>query len=182
MKYLPSLITLSRCVSSLALLTIHTFSPIFFIIYTYCGVSDILDGFLARRLHCENEKGARLDSISDIVFYGAAAIKIMPALCNTLTPLIWFIIAAAAVLRLIAYITAAIKYRRFASLHTYMNKLTGFLVFTVPYIIFQSFARTACMLISLVAVSAAAEELVIHICAPKYYPDRKSLFIKRREK
>ena len=43
-----------------------------------------------------------------------------------------------------------------------MNKLTGFLVFTVPYILFLQFAESDCMIISVVAVIAAMEELIIH--------------------
>lgn len=93
------------------------------------------------------------------------------------------IIAAAALLRIISYSAAAIKYRRFASLHTYMNKLTGFLVFTVPYVIFLPFAQLLCLIISAVAVIAAAEELIIHISAGEYNADAKTLFmLKEKDK
>lgn len=162
MKNLPNLITLSRLVSALLLMPICAFSQEFFVVYTYCGVSDVLDGFLARKLNLVNENGARLDSIADIVFYAVTAFKILPVLCSKLTPSIWYIVIATVIIRIISYTVAAIKYRRFASLHTYMNKLTGFLVFTVPYILFLPFAESACMIISVVAVLAAMEELIIH--------------------
>ena len=178
MKNLPNIITLSRIILSLSLLGTHTFSQSFFAIYTYCGVSDVLDGFLARKLNLSNEKGARLDSIADIIFYGVTAFKICPSLCGVLTSPIWCIIIAVALLRIISYIVAMIKYHQFASLHTYMNKLTGLLIFTVPYIIAQPFAISACMIISIVALLAALEELVIHISENQYSPDRKSLFAK----
>lgn len=177
MKHLPNLITLTRIVSAIALLPIHAFSYTFFVFYTYCGIADVLDGALARRLHSADENGARLDSIADIVFYAVTAFKIMPALCSTLTPFIWCIITAVAVLRIISYSAAARRYHCFASLHTYMNKMTGFLVFTVPYIIFQPFAKSACMIISVVAVLAAAEEFMIHVSVDEYNADRKSLFM-----
>lgn len=179
MKYLPNLITMSRIAAAFALLPVRAFSQAFFVIYTWCGVSDILDGALARKLRCNNESGARLDSIADIVFYAVTAFKIFPALCVELTPLIWCVIAAAALLRIISYAAAAVKYRRFASLHTYMNKLTGFLVFTVPYIIFQPFAKPACLIISAAAVLAAAEEIFIHARSGEYNADRKTLFVPR---
>lgn len=176
MKLLPNLITLSRIVSALFLIPIHVFSQAFFVVYTYCGVSDILDGILARKLHCSDEFGARLDSIADIVFYTVTAVKILPVLCSKLTPLIWYIIIATLIIRVISYTIAAIKYQCFASLHTYMNKLTGFLVFTIPYIIIFSFVGTACMVIGIVAVIAASEELIIHISTYQYCPDRKTIF------
>ena len=163
MKHLPNVITLSRIALSIALLAIHPFSKMFFVIYTYCGVSDVLDGFLARKFGLSNERGARLDSVADIVFYAVTAFKIMPSLLGILTPFIWCIIAVVLVLRIICYVIAVIKYHQFAALHTYMNKLTGFLVFTVPYIISQPFVTYACAIISIVAVVAALEELIIHI-------------------
>ena len=179
MKNLPNLITLSRLISAILLLPICAFSQAFFVVYTYCGVSDILDGALARILHCNDEFGARLDSIADIVFYAVTAFKILPVLCSKLTPSIWYIVIATVIIRIISYTVAAIKYRRFASLHTYMNKLTGFLVFTVPYILFLPFAESACMIIGVVAVPAAMEELIIHAIADEYIADRRTLFVKR---
>ena len=95
MKNLPNLITLTRILSAIALLSANAFSDAFFVFYTYCGISDVLDGALARTLHYADEIGAKLDSIADIVFYAAAAFKIFPALRSELTPLIWCIIAAA---------------------------------------------------------------------------------------
>lgn len=176
MKYLPNFVTLSRIVSALFLLPIHDFSNAFFAVYTYCGVSDILDGFLARKLKVTNESGARLDSIADIIFYGVTVYKMFPVLYSILTPLIWCIVVTALLIRIISYAVAAIKYRRFASMHTYMNKLTGFLVFAVPYIVFKPFAKPICLIISVVAVLAAAEELYIHVRESKYDADRKALF------
>lgn len=177
MMRLPDFITMSRIVSAVALLPLRAFSTTFFAVYTYCGISDVLDGAVARATHSENESGARLDSIADIIFYSVTAIKILPALCDELTPMIWGIIAAAALLRIISYAAAAIKYRRFASLHTYMNKLTGFFVFTVPYIIFMPFAKTAFVIISVTAVISAAEELLIHMTGREYNADRKTLLV-----
>ncbi len=175
MKHLPNIITMSRIVSAIALMPIQTFSLTFFVIYTYCGVSDVLDGLFARKLHCDSEIGARLDSIADIVFYAVTAIKILPALCNILVPLHWCLIAVVVILRLACYAVACVKYHCFASLHTYLNKLTGFLIFTIPYIIFQPFAKLICLIICIVAVVAAVEELVIHICAYQYCANRKTL-------
>lgn len=176
MKHLPNLITLSRIASALALLPTQAFSSVFFALYTYCGVSDILDGILARRLHCSDERGASFDSIADIVFYAVTVFKIFPALCDVLTPLIWCSIAAAAMLRLISYAVAAVKYRRFAALHTYTNKLTGILIFSVPYILFLPFAKPVYLIISAIAMLAAAEELIIHSRTYQYCSDRKTLF------
>ena len=173
---LADTITLLRIVGSLALMPIKPFSALFFILYAITGLTDVLDGMIARKTHTESQLGARLDSIADIVFYGVVAFKVAPSLLGVLTPLIWCIIAVVAITRILSYVTALIKYHQFAALHTYMNKLTGFLLFIIPYITAQPYATPACMVISVVAVLAALEELVIHITTKEYCADRKILF------
>ena len=66
MKHLPNCITMSRIVLTICLIPIQSFSRAFFVIYSCCGVSDVLDGALARVLRCSNDKGAKLDSIADL--------------------------------------------------------------------------------------------------------------------
>ena len=72
-KYLPNLLSALRASLSLLLFALAPFSPIFFALYALCGLSDMLDGFLARRLNCESAFGARLDSLADFLF---------PCLCS----------------------------------------------------------------------------------------------------
>ena len=176
---LADIVTMLRIVGALSLIAIRPLSALFFLVYAITGVTDVLDGQIARKTNTASEFGARLDSIADMVFYGVTAFKIIPLLWNTLTPLIWGFIAVTALVRTISYVVAMIKYRCFASLHTYMNKLTGFLLFIVPYIVVQPFAITAYMIISVVAVLAASEELIIHVRANQYCADKKTLFMQK---
>lgn len=175
----PNIITFLRIVLALSLIAIKPRSDLFFLMYAITGITDMLDGWIARKTHTESELGARLDSIADIVFYGVTALKIIPSLLNVLEPFVWGIIAVVLILRIVSYVIAGIKYHQFASLHTYMNKLTGFLIFTIPYIISQSFAMQAYMIISVVAVLASLEELIIHITENQYCADRKTFFAKK---
>lgn len=47
MKYLPNALTLLRIVLCVPLLFLRPFSVWFFVLYTICGISDMLDGYLA---------------------------------------------------------------------------------------------------------------------------------------
>lgn len=38
------------------------------VLYSLCGVTDVLDGFLARKLHTESKAGEWLDSFADLFF------------------------------------------------------------------------------------------------------------------
>ena len=73
-------ITVSRILFSLTLLAFSPHSPLFAAFYLLCGVTDVLDGFAARKLHTESEKGAILDSTADLLFAVAYAVKILPLL------------------------------------------------------------------------------------------------------
>ena len=175
-SYIPNIITFMRIIGSFCLWAAEPFSLRFYIIYTLCGVSDILDGILARRLKAVTDKGAMLDSLADLTFYSVSVIRLITLFVKTVLPIVWYLTGAVIFLRLISYLFAAIKYHRFASLHTYGNKLTGFVLFCVPYLIF-SFDRTAlCIAVCLVGAIASIEELLIHIKSPLYNADAKTLF------
>ena len=77
MKNIANYITISRIIMSIALIATNTFSISFYIIYFYCGISDMLDGFIARKSQTESELGVRLDSVADI------AMKIFVKYINT---------------------------------------------------------------------------------------------------
>ena len=68
MKNIANYISISRIVMSVLLIIIKTFSIPFYIIYLYCGLSDMIDGFFARKYKITSEMGAKIDSIADIVF------------------------------------------------------------------------------------------------------------------
>lgn len=53
---------------SILLSVTETFSIPFYIIYFYCGISDMLDGYIARKIKNTSQIGAILDSIADIIF------------------------------------------------------------------------------------------------------------------
>lgn len=175
------IITLLRIVGTILLVALKPLSPEFFIIYALTGLTDALDGWIARKTKTSSTFGARLDSIADLLFYAVMLIRILPILLTILPGWIWYVVAGIICVRLSAYITAAIKCRRFASLHTYLNKLTGFSLFLVPFLLVTDLAVGSCMTVCAVAAVSSLEELVIHICSKDYCPNVKSIFmIKRR--
>jgi len=61
------------------------------------------------------------------------AIKIFPALLDALPVSVWIIVWTTVALRVLIYGLVAFRYRRFAASHTLLNKLTGFIVFLLPF-------------------------------------------------
>ena len=131
----PNLLTVARIAGSAVLLLVTPFTAAFYIIYTLTGVTDVFDGYIARKTNSESELGARLDSISDLTFYSCLAIKIFPTLTEVLPNAIWYTLYTVLAIRALSYICAYLKFGRFAAVHTYLNKLTGLSVFFIAYVI-----------------------------------------------
>ena len=168
---------------SLALALVNPFGFPFFVIYTLCGISDGLDGVVARRLGSADERGALLDSVADILFYAVMVYRLVPRLWGQLPVGIWVYAFCVLGLRLASYAAAGIRYRRIASLHTYGNKVTGFSVFLMPYLLWLRLSPTAvCGVVCTVACLASLEELLIHLRQKIYDPSIHTVFMTFRKK
>ncbi len=171
----PCLITCVRMIGTIFMLFSTPFTGIFYIIYTLSGLSDVLDGYVARKTNQTSEFGAKLDSIADILFYAVMVFKIFPMLLSKLPFGFWCAVFAVIVVRILAYIVAAVKFKCFASLHTYMNKLTGFASFTLPYAAPFNALFGFCIVTWILSVIAWTEELIIHIKSKEYNPNVKTI-------
>ena len=169
-------VTALRMVTALFLLFLPLGSVRFLAVYTIAGLTDVLDGWLARKTGTASPFGARLDSIADLLFYGILILRLFPVLWKSFPVTIWYAVAAIVLVRLAAYGVAAVRYHRFAALHTWLNKLTGLAVFLLPYALATSLGVGYGWAVCLLALAASAEELMIHLCRTEYCPDRKSFF------
>lgn len=176
-----NIITTLRIVGTLVLLFLRPLTVEFIIVYSLTGVTDVLDGLVARMTHTVSELGARLDSVADLAFYTVMLIKIFPELWAVLPIWVWVLVGATLVVRSFAYIVAAVKYHCFASQHTYLNKLTGAAVFLAPYVLaFTPYIVGYCWGVAAVAMLASLEELVIHLISQEYDVRVKTLLMCRR--
>ena len=173
---IPNCITAARIAGTVVLLFLTPLTGAFFILYTLCGFSDILDGWIARKTNATSEFGAKLDSIADLLFYALVIIKLLPVLWRILPVWIWYVVGGVVLVRLAAYLTAALKFHRFASLHTRMNKITGAAVFLLPYFLVFPCAVVYCFIVVGIACLSSVEELVIHIARKEYHSNMKALF------
>lgn len=177
---IADIITLFRMVGTVSFIWLKPLSAGFFWVYALTGLTDMLDGWIARKTKTASDFGARLDSIADLLFYAVVLIRILPILLIKLPREIWYVVVAILCIRILAYIIAAVKYRLFSSMHTYLNKATGAVVFLIPFSLITDYAVAFCWIVSAVAMAASLEELVIHIFRKDYGSNVKSIFISVR--
>ena len=173
--WIPNVITISRIIGTACMFFMKPLTIPFYVLYTLCGVTDVLHGCVARATNTVSEFGSKLDSIADLLFYAVMLFRIFPVMWRVLPKTIWLGVAAIVVLRIVSYLVAAYKYGKFASLHTYMNKMTGFFVFGVPYFLTWAGGVIYCKWVCLVAAVSTLEEFLIHCCSREYTPSNKTL-------
>lgn len=157
MKGLANIISASRGIVALAMLAVPVFSVPFWMLYVWGGVSDMIDGPIARRLHSESELGSRIDSISDLVFLVCAAVKLLPSV--NLPLWIWLWIAGIGMAKLAVIISVWIRNNHFYIEHSRVNKLTGLLLFLLPFALQWVDALIPAMVVCAVATIASFIEI-----------------------
>ncbi len=153
---MANLITSCRILFSLLLLFFPALSPGFYGLYLAAGLSDMLDGFVARRTNSASPLGAKLDSMADLVFLSVCLIRLLPVLA--LPVWLWVWVGLIALLRLVNVVSGFVRRKKLVLLHTRANKLTGALLFLLPLSLgFLNIAYTAVPLCALASFAAIQE-------------------------
>jgi len=160
---IPNCITSLRIIGTIFLLFVAPLTTPFFVIYTLTGVTDVLDGFIARKTNTVSKFGTKLDSVADLMFYTVMLLKIFPILWEKLPKQIWIVVALILLIRVSAYIVSAVKYKQFASRHSYLNKLTGLVLFSVPYFLSLPFGTPLCWTVCIIAALASSYDLFVYL-------------------
>ena len=147
---------MSRIVLCLPLLMVDAMTVHFWTLYVTAGLTDMLDGFLARRWGVESKFGARLDSLADFVFVLVVGYKLFPWL--KLPAMLWTMIGLIALVKIINAISSFVVNHRIIFLHTKANKLTGFMLFIGMMAIGQSYFALVAWAIACIALFAAIQE------------------------
>ncbi len=173
MKNIPNTLSLIRMALSVILLFINN-RFIFLTIYLICGLSDVLDGYIARRYRLETNLGAKLDSLADFIFFitsltcmiGSYGLRIPAAIITG-----GIIVVG---IRLLNFCITTKKFSQFGILHTVGNKLSGITIFLLcPWAIVSGDMPISIIIIPFLS---ALEETLILLKMDDYNPNISSLF------
>ena len=153
---MANLITGFRILCSIALLFFPVFSPVFYVLYIAAGVSDMIDGTVARKTGTASEFGSKLDTAADFVLVAVCLIKMIPALDIPRWLTIW--IAVIALIKVIIVVSGYAMHKKLVVAHTVMNKVTGVLLFILPLTITIIDLKYSGAFVSAVATFAAIQE------------------------
>ncbi len=137
----------------------------FTILFVCALLTDLADGYLARRLGVESELGARLDSWGDFAVYTATPVcawMLWPDLILRELPYVLIVVASFTVPVAVGFI----KYRGLTSYHTWGAKLSAVLMGTSAVLLFNGGTPWPFRVSTGILVLAQLEEIAITIILP----------------
>ena len=165
---IPNLLSLLRIalVPVLALAAAFNQADLFLLVLAISLLSDLLDGYFARKLHQVTELGARLDSWADMATYAMMIIGLY---------LIWpsvfdqqfFFLMAATLSYILPVIIALFRFGSFPSYHTWGAKLAALLIAPAFYLLILNDQQLFFRLVIVLHVVVALEEIAITIFLKK---------------
>lgn len=174
MKHVPNIITLSRILLSLTLLLLYDQPWLFFVIYLLAGISDMLDGYVARSYGVQSNFGATLDTLADACLFLVCLIVLI--LSDIHWPL-WLTLSVILVglIRIINAIITRIRFQRFSIMHTILNKITGFLLWLgFPAVAFNNnLTPVISAILVIIALISSMEEFAIISTVSRYDANQK---------
>ena len=174
---IPNFISFFRIIVSPVLLLLMNSTSLFISLYLIVGLSDIADGYIARKYNMVTPKGAMLDSFADLVFYAA----VLMVLCLKYEWIInenLFLILTILVIKGMSIIVSKIKFKKIVFIHTITNKITGLLIFIAIPLIMFGISRYVIVTLFVIAIFSALEEFLIIISNKNINLNQKSLFVK----
>ncbi len=163
LRHLPNALTISRffiaaflVADSLDGAPSRLFVPLFF----FAGLSDALDGAVARALKATSQLGCALDGYADIALYGGAGVCVWflyPAVIKG--NICWLAVLLG--LQFASWGFSLIKFRRMTSYHTYASKAWAIMLFVSLAFLFAFDITLFFVPMFIVGIGANIEEILI---------------------
>jgi CDP-diacylglycerol--glycerol-3-phosphate 3-phosphatidyltransferase len=121
----------------------------------------MIDGAIARKTGAVSNFGAKLDTVADFVFMAICVVKLLPRI--NISIWLWIWVSVIAMIKFINIVWGFLRRKEFVAYHTVLNKITGLLLFFLPFTLqfiepIYSFA-----VVCIIATIAAIQEGYYHI-------------------
>lgn len=153
---MANILTISRLAAALCLLFLPVFSVPFTGLYLLAGLTDMLDGPIARRTGTASETGAKLDTAADLVLTAVCLVKLLPVV--DLPAYLWIWTGAIFSIKMVNIVSGLVVQRKFVAVHSAWNRGTGLLLFLLPLTWPWVDVRYSGSLVCAVATVAAIQE------------------------
>ena len=155
-NHIANAVTGIRIFGSILLVFVSIFSVSFYAVYLICGLSDMIDGTIARKTDSVSLFGARLDTIADFLF----TVVILEKLLMNITVPGWLCLWIVAI-TLIKAVNIGLGFfqgKGLVSIHSVMNKVTGLVLFLFPLTVELIELKYSTVIVAFIATASAIQE------------------------
>jgi CDP-diacylglycerol--glycerol-3-phosphate 3-phosphatidyltransferase len=173
LAWLPNAITLGRlaAVPALAWLAVTHARGAFAVLLALALISDVADGWLARRLGAESPLGSTLDSVADIALMAVILFAIWPLhpeVYREHGTVIWAVVALLA----LGHLASLLRFGRLASFHTRLIRAGIFTFSVFALVLFiVGFHPWLLYLAAAVCTLGALEHFAMLMLLPEWTPN-----------
>lgn len=183
---LPNLLSISRGVIMPVLfymvfnLNSEAMRITFVVLYIIAGITDALDGYIARKYDICTDLGADLDSYADILYYLGSAVFIYVFAKEALMTNIWFLVFTLSMFAL-EIIISWLKFKKPLFIHTLLSKFSGFMVFATVIVAAVTEINLLLIITILLYGISFMENIVIFFKHGEVSPNFKGLLFEKKE-
>lgn len=153
---MANMVTNCRIVGSIVLLFFPAFSLPFYLLQLLCGLTDMIDGAIARKTNTVSTFGARLDTIADFILVAICLVKLLPEM--RIPNWLWGWMVGIAILKIANVVLGFVYQKTLVVEHTIMNKITGLLLFLLPFTVSWVALNYTAIVVCCIATLAAIQE------------------------
>lgn len=182
-KQIPNILTVARIIIAVAVMFIEPYSVLFYVLYAFCGVSDLIDGSIARALKVDGRIGETLDTIGDTLLTWTTThmVAMYAHKVDGLDCWVGMVIAILVVFasRILGALVTLVRFKKFSMLHTIGNKVGMIIFYLYPFMYIA--LRTAggadigLYVICALCTLAGLEEVFIELLTPEFDPNTKTI-------
>ena len=172
-KQIANILTSVRMIISSILLTFSRLDAAFLALFCVCGITDLIDGPIARATGSQSLLGAKLDTAGDVLTYFAMAKVLILKKVISVKTLLWFAVPLLGML--LSALIGWLKHHTLVFAHTALAKLFGAGCFLVPFSVAANTISLYLTVLWFVACLAGVEMIEIQIFSNHADPDILSL-------
>jgi len=175
---IPNILSLYRLLSFpfVIILALMHYEQLFVILLCINLITDILDGFIARRFNMQTAIGAKLDSLADFGMYIQAFLGVYLFKSTEFAPHI-FSFSIFIGLFIACMVFSLVKFKQFPSLHLYSWKIGGYIqgIFFFVLFVFNFYTYFYYFMVFW-GILSFIEHLIVQIILDKMQSNSKGLY------
>ena len=182
LRYIPNILSLSRIPLSIVLMFLARERGFFLAVYAVVGLTDMLDGRLARRFGWQSELGSKFDGLADAFWIFSMMATVFLVLKIKFALYVYIAFAVILAVRIANLVFTRIKFKQWGALHSTLVRYSGLPLYLIaPYCVWMRKGPSALLMAALCVVFlSVVEEILILREMEVYDMNTKSIFHLRR--